>query len=569
MMSRLLLRPARALRAPLVVSEAPALSCALGLARRRFFGSGSVLGSQVEAAATADSVPVKRVLVSVFDKEGLVDLCDFLASPEVGAEIVSTGGTASLLREHGIQVKDVAELTGFPEILSGRVKSLHPNVHGGILAVRSNEEHQAQLHQHGIGPIDMVIGNLYPFEGAVNASGGDYWTAAENVDIGGPTMIRGAAKNHGSVAVVTSPSQYDDVKKELAASKSDNAASTSLRFRKRLACDAFNLTANYERTIANFFAENQDADEAVSASADEVPTRDTRYEPSLRLKYGNNPHQKPAAVCNINGAPLPFQVINGTPGYINLLDAVNAWQLVSEARAALDLPCAASFKHVSPAGAAVAVPLSKEEELAYEVGSRELTPVALAYLRARNADPLCSFGDFAAVSDVVDVDTARILKTEVSDGIIAPGFEPEALEILRKKKKGNYIILQADTNFVAPDLEFREIYGCGFAQKRNDTIFTEQEHLANVVTGSLPESAKRDLILGSIAVKYTQSNSVGYVKNGMMLGIGAGQQSRVDCVKLAGRKVATWWLRQHPAVLNLKFKASTKRQVCASASPLC
>jgi phosphoribosylaminoimidazolecarboxamide formyltransferase / IMP cyclohydrolase len=285
------------------------------------------------------------------------------------------------------------------------------------------------------------------------------------------------------------------------------------------------------------------------------------YKPEFPLKYGCNPHQSPAGILSLQGASMPFTVLNGTPGYINLLDALNAWQLVKELREALGLAAAASFKHVSPAGAGLAVPLTAEEALAYEVADPEaLTPVALAYIRARGADPMCSFGDFAAVSDVVDEATARVLQKEVSDGIIAPGYEPKALEILASKKQGKFIVLQADPAFVPPPVEYREVYGAGFKQRRNDVLFN-RGHLNKVVTAApLTEDAARDLILASITIKYTQSNSVGYARNGQMIGVGAGQQSRVDCVKLAGRKLEVWWLRQHPKVQGLHFKSTVKRQ---------
>jgi len=225
------------------------------------------------------------------------------------------------------------------------------------------------------------------------------------------------------------------------------------------------------------------------------------------------------------------------------------------------MPAAASFKHVSPAGAAIGVALTDEEKAVYEVKGKELTDVATAYVRARNADPMCSFGDFVAISHEVDVATAMILKIEVSDGIIVPGFAPEALEILKAKKGGGFIVLKADPNFVPPVKEYRTAGGVGFMQKRNDVVF-ESSRLDKVVTKSkdMPEAAKLDLMLASIAIKYTQSNSVGYAKNGMMVGVGAGQQSRVDCVKLAGRKVSTWRLRFHPKVMSLPFKSDVKRQ---------
>ena len=279
----------------------------------------------------------------------------------------------------------------------------------------------------------------------------------------------------------------------------------------------------------------------------------------MRFKYGCNPQQVFAQVEPVAGGMMPITVLNGTPGYINFLDAINAWQLVHEARQALGLPAAASFKHVSPAGAAVATELSDALARAYEVDARELTQVATAYVRARGADPKCSFGDFAAISDVVDESTARVLKSAVSDGIIAPGYEPAAFEILKAKKKGAFIVLQADPAFVPPARESRELFGVRLEQDRNAVKLGEAQ-LANVLHGELTPAAKRDLILGLITLKYTQSNSVGYAIDGQMIGIGAGQQSRVDCTKLAGSKADIWQLRLHPKLLGLRFKPAVSAQ---------
>lgn len=286
--------------------------------------------------------------------------------------------------------------------------------------------------------------------------------------------------------------------------------------------------------------------------------RDYTYR--LALKYGCNPHQVPAGLYTTGGAELPFQVLNGTPGYINLLDALNAWLLVSELRTALKLPAAASFKHVSPAGAAVAVPLSETMARVYEVDSAALSPQALAYVRARGADPMSSFGDFAAFSDPVDEQTAQVLRPEVSDGLIAPEITPAALEILKAKKGGNFIVLQADPSYRPPEIELKEVFGVTFSQRRN-AVLLGAEHLKRVVTRStdLPPDAVRDLLLAAITLKYTQSNSVGYALEGQMIGVGAGQQSRVDCTKLAGRKVELWWLRRHPKVLALPFASGVRR----------
>jgi phosphoribosylaminoimidazolecarboxamide formyltransferase/IMP cyclohydrolase len=298
-------------------------------------------------------------------------------------------------------------------------------------------------------------------------------------------------------------------------------------------------------------------------------------------------------LSNLN-EQLPFAVLNGTPGYINLLDAVNAWALVSELSVALDksgsgatekgeeesstVPVAASFKHCSPAGVAIgSTVLTELERSLYDVAHDvQLSPVAIAYLRARNSDPLCSYGDFAALSHCVDGSAARLMQNVVCDGVIAPDFTEEALNILKTKKKGAFIVLQARAGCESAAMEYRELNGVVFSQKRNDTLFSANEHLKNVVchgapgeeslgvegteVGAFPIDVVSDLILASITVKYTQSNSVGYALNGQMIGVGAGQQSRVDCIKLAGRKVATWYLRQHPKVMDLQFKETVKKQ---------
>jgi phosphoribosylaminoimidazolecarboxamide formyltransferase/IMP cyclohydrolase len=279
----------------------------------------------------------------------------------------------------------------------------------------------------------------------------------------------------------------------------------------------------------------------------------------MRLKYGCNPQQPFASVDAVDSGTEPVRVLNGTPSFINYLDALNAWQLVAEVRHALDLPAAASFKHVSPAGAAVAVDLPDDLKRVYEVEDRELTPAATAYVRARGADPKSSFGDFVALSHVVDDATADFLKGVISDGIIAPGYEPGALETLKGKKGGKFIVMQADPDFVAPERESREIFGMRMVQDRN-AVQVGPAHLENVACGELTDAARRDLILGLVALKYTQSNSVGYALDGQMIGIGAGQQSRVDCTKLAGSKADTWHLGRHPKVLGLRFKPEIKRQ---------
>jgi len=277
------------------------------------------------------------------------------------------------------------------------------------------------------------------------------------------------------------------------------------------------------------------------------------------LKYGCNPHQGSAKIYMKNKA-LPFEVLNGNPGYINFMDAFNSWQLVKELKQAIGLPAAASFKHISPAGAAVGIPLSDVLKKAYFVENIELSPVASAYARARGADRMSSFGDWAAISDIVDLPTATILKKSVSDGVIAPGYTKEALALLMKKKKGNYNIIKMNPDYEPEDMEKREIYGITFQQKRND-ILLKQEMLNNIVTNNknITDDAKRDLLISMITLKYTQSNSVCFVLDGQVIGVGAGQQSRIHCTRLAGSKADIWYLRQHPSVLNLSFKEGISR----------
>ncbi len=281
----------------------------------------------------------------------------------------------------------------------------------------------------------------------------------------------------------------------------------------------------------------------------------------LELKYGCNPNQKPSRIFMNDGSDLPIQVLSGKPGYINFLDAFNGWQLVRELKEATGLPAATSFKHVSPAGAAVGLPMNDTLKKIYWVDDMgELSPLACAYARARGADRMSSFGDFIALSDVCDVDTARIIKREVSDGVIAPGFEPEALEILKQKKKGNYNVIQIDPSYRPQPLEQKQVFGITFEQGRNE-LPINKELLSNVVTENkeIPESAKVDLLISLITLKYTQSNSVCYVKDGQAIGIGAGQQSRVHCTRLAGNKADNWFLRQAPQVLNLQFVDGIRR----------
>lgn len=476
----------------------------------------------------------KTAILSVYDKTGLLDLAKGLADAKV--RILASGGTAKLVKEAGFPVEDISTITHVPEMLGGRVKTLHPAVHGGILA-RDLESDEADLHAQGIEKVDFVVCNLYPFKETVSKIAVTIDEAIEEIDIGGVTLLRAAAKNHKRVVILSDPNDYAGFLQEL------KTGEISKDTRNKYALKAFEHTADYDVAISDFFRKQYN--ENVS---------------QLPLRYGANPHQKPAQAF-VQQGDLPFKVLGGSPGYINLLDALNSWPLVKELSASLNLPAAASFKHVSPAGAAIGLPLSDIEKKMYFVEDIEnLSPLANAYARARGADRMSSFGDFIALSNIVDLPTAQIIGKEVSDGVIAPGYEPEALEILKKKKGGKYCILQIDPNYNPDTLESRQVYGITLQQKRNDAIFkntTFKEIISK--NKNLTEQGKIDLTVATIALKYTQSNSVCYVKNGMVIGLGAGQQSRIHCTRLAGDKADNWWLRQHPRVLGFKWAKGTKR----------
>eukprot|EP00834_Sanchytrium_tribonematis_P000243 NODE_5_length_72347_cov_1.339331.p11 type:complete len:587 gc:universal NODE_5_length_72347_cov_1.339331:22600-20840(-) len=476
---------------------------------------------------------MKLALLSVSDKTNLVEFAKALSKH---AKLIASGGTATKLREAGLEVIDVADITKAPEMLGGRVKTLHPAVHGGILA-RSIDSDNNDMKTRGYDYIDIVVCNLYPFQKTIASENIDLSEAVEQIDIGGVTLLRAAAKNHERVTVICDPKDYNIVNEQL-----DKDGVISLGVRQKLALKAFSHTADYDNAISYYFRELYGEPQSL-----------------IPLRYGANPHQKPASVYLKNGA-LPFKVLNGSPGYINLLDALNAWPLVKEVKASVGKPAAASFKHVSPAGVAIAKELDEVERRMYMVEGMELTPIASAYARARGADRMSSFGDFVALSDFCDEATARLIAKEVSDGIIAPGYSIDAIDILRKKKGGKYCVLQIDAEYEPEDSETREVFGISLKQKRNN-LQIGNSILKDIVTTSkeLPANAMTDLIVATIALKYTQSNSVCYALNGMVIGLGAGQQSRIHCTRLAGNKANNWWLRRHPKVLNLQFRAGTKR----------
>ncbi|CAK7891861.1 bifunctional purine biosynthesis protein Ade17p [[Candida] anglica] len=485
----------------------------------------------------------KTAILSVYDKTGLLDLAKGLVAANV--RILASGGTAKLVREAGFPVEDVSTITHAPEMLGGRVKTLHPAVHGGILA-RNLESDEADLSAQGIEKVDFVVCNLYPFKETVSKAAVTIDEAVEEIDIGGVTLLRAAAKNHSRVTILSDPNDYAGFLEEL------KKGEVSADARNRYALKAFEHTADYDVAISDFFRKQY------SENVSQLP-----------LRYGANPHQKPAQAF-VSQGELPFKVLSGSPGYINLLDALNSWPLVKELSASLNLPAAASFKHVSPAGVAVGLPLSDVEKKIYFVEDIEnLSPLANAYARARGADRMSSFGDWIALSNIVDLPTAQIISKEVSDGVIAPGYSPEALEILKKKKGGKYCILQIDPNFTPDALESRQVYGITLQQKRNDAII-KSSSFKEIVSSckDLTEQGTIDLTVATIALKYTQSNSVCYAKNGMVIGLGAGQQSRIHCTRLAGDKADNWWFRQHPRVLGFKWAKGVKRPEKSNAIDL-
>ncbi|CAE6508764.1 unnamed protein product [Rhizoctonia solani] len=491
-------------------------------------------------------------LLSVYDKSNLLDLARGLK--ESGVRLLGSGGTAKQIREAGIEINDVSDITKAPEMLGGRVKTLHPAVHGGILA-RPIPSDQADLAAQSISPISIVVCNLYPFEATIAKPDCTLGNAVEEIDIGGVTLLRAAAKNHERVIVLSDPADYAEF---LAAWKSDSTISSTLR--NKFALKAFEMTAAYDNAISGYFREQY----ASSHLSTEQLAGDVQRMP---LRYGANPHQKPAQAFVTHGK-LPFKALAGSPGYINLLDALNAYALVSELQEALQIPAAASFKHVSPAGAAVGLELNNVEKIVYGVDDLKepLTPLACAYARA---DRMSSFGDFIALSAPCDLATAKIISREVSDGVIAPGYSEEALEVLKKKKTGKYCVLEIDPTYIPDKLETRQVFGVSLQQNRNDAKITS-ELFSNTVSANkdLPREAVIDLIVATLALKYTQSNSVAYALRGSIIGLGAGQQSRIHCTRLAGGKADNWWLRHHPRVLELPFKKGVKRAEKANAIDL-
>lgn len=486
--------------------------------------------------------PQKIAIVSVYNKTGLLDLAKGLI--QHNTRILASGGTAKLIRDAGFDVHDISAITKSPELLGGRVKTLHPAVHAGILSTNS-ESDEKDLAEQSIDKVDYVICNLYPFKETIEKINVTIPEAVEEIDIGGVTLLRAAAKNHARVCVLSDPQDYAEFLQGLAQGE------ITERSRQLYALKAFTHTADYESTIADFFRKKYASDGLQHVS----------------LRYGINPHQKPASAFRKDG-PLPFKVLNGSPGFVNLLDVLNAWPLVKELKQALGLPAATSFKHVSPAGAAIGVPMTEEERevcMVNDIDGLSESGLAQAYARARGADRMSSFGDIIALSDEVDVPTAKIISREVSDGVVAPAYSQEALDILSKKKGGKYMVLQMDDSYEPPPIETRTVFGIQLQQRRNDIKINPKESFTSIIVPKesppLQESALRDLAVATIAVKYTQSNSVCYALNGQVIGLGAGQQSRIHCTRLAGDKADNWWMRFHDRVTHIKWKKGTKRYI--------
>ena len=504
-------------------------------------------------------------LISVSDKSNLDTLCEFLLSKNY--KIISTGGTFKYIVEHFpnkiSDILKIEEITKFPEILNGRVKTLHPIIYGSLLYDRLNQNHIEQVTSHQIPNINLVVVNLYPFEKVCQKTD-LYNEIIENIDIGGHTLIRASIKNNSQINILTNPNQYDKfiscMPLEQLETLNTEQIEDILQFKQELLKDALNYITQYDNNIEKYFTN------LFASQKNTLYFR--KYILDNTLKYGCNPHQQISGIYNINNEQVPFKIINGNFGYINVIDALNSWQLVKELSQNVNKPCAASFKHTSPAGVGTSRPISPLLQSIYGLNQNEysqLSDSAIAFIRARNTDPMSSFGDFIAISHIVDKSCALQIKKEVSDGIIAPEYTPEALEILQNKKGGKYIILKANPDYVNNNqVEFREIYGMALCQSVNNYRM-DLDNIGNIVTNNdqlLNLETRENLAISNITLKYSQSNNVAISYDGQLIGLAAGQQNRVDCVRLAGEKAKLWWCRQHPKVLELMklFKSEVKKQ---------
>jgi len=487
----------------------------------------------------------KLALLSVYDKTNIVQLAEFLINKDF--IILSTGGTAKHLVENNINVTNISDYTEYPEILNGRVKTLHPKIYGGILNIRDNKEHQHEINRLNIKNIDVIAVNLYPFEETIKKDPLNKELCIENIDIGGVSLLRAAAKNYNDVIILSQPKQYDIFMRNFNTFFFKKTINNILK--KNFALDAFQITSSYDNMIWNWLNNNKSIHK--------------KYFPMYNLKYGCNPHQKDAKLWMSYDNNLPFSILNGIPGYINILDALNSWCLVTEIKMSLNMDAATSFKHTSPAGVGLGTNLTNQEKFFYKIKNTDnISNIAIAYLRARNCDPKSSFGDFIAVNKKVDLSLAKIIKKCVSDGIIAPDYNQNAFDLLKTKKKGKFIILKGyEKNLLKDTIEFREYKNIVLSQNSNNYLITKKD-LQNITTikNDIPDNIINDMILSLITLKYTQSNSVGYAYQGQMIGIGAGQQSRIDCVQLARKKAETWYLRRHHKILSFQFKPHIKKQ---------
>ena len=481
---------------------------------------------------------MKNAIISVYNKCGIDKLVDYLV--ENNYTIWSSGGTYRHIQSHlGPDrdiVREVSTETGFPEILNGRVKTLHPRLYGGILADRELEIHRTDMSDNGLKYFDLVVVNLYPFRDTIRG-GCSESDAIENIDIGGVSLIRAAAKNYKYLSVLVDESQYDRFV----------MGENSIEYRRKLAGQAYRYITLYDRDIATYF--NPDL-------------KYREYERVHDLKYGLNPSQKKAFVSRIEGGVLPFRILNGSPGYINMIDMIQSWRLVCEVTDLTGDIAVTSFKHTTPTGLALATPITDEDREYFNIRESNTSLVAVAYMRARDVDPLSSFGDFVAVSGIVDYETALAIRPEVTDGIIALGYEPEALEILKKKKGGRYIILIGRRELPTETVEFKE-YGGGLCLVedtcQNIVRIKDLEGGRCSKGETIPSSAAKNMIIANTVLKYTPSNSVAFSYKNMVLGVGAGQQNRVDCVKLAGDKFTNWLMRHHENTIEYRNSLSEER----------
>jgi phosphoribosylaminoimidazolecarboxamide formyltransferase/IMP cyclohydrolase len=511
----------------------------------------------------------RYALLSCYDKTDLADFAVRLYENH-GLKIISTGGTyreiSNAFCARGLEgtisdrnVLQVSDLTGFPEILDGRVKTLHPLIHGALLTDWSNPAHVLEAGKHGIPRIEVVAVNLYPFWTVDQSTSIE--KAVELIDIGGVAMLRAAAKNHKHIKVYTSPEQYSE-----------------MPMPREMAQKAFELTRHYDSMIAGYLA-----GETIFTSRE--------YRLEEKMKYGCNPHQTDGAgVYSIDGSPVPLKLLNGDWGYINVLDAVGCWGLVKELSEVTGRVAACSFKHTSPAGAAVYVEWDHLDEevqilLSKLYGLHSSSNYMLnAYARARNGDPMSSFGDFIGLSRKVTAEVASFIAKQISDGIVAPGYTAEALEILKKKKKGKYVIVEADPNvsFAEDRLEFREMFGMALAQPANTRMITREDLGPNHIMCApseailpcapfeaiLPSRVMLDMLVANTCLKYAQSNNVACAYQGQLVGLSAGQQSRVHSTRLACAKAEVWKRRHHPAAIAMleHFRDDVKPQARINAT---